>query len=120
MGTIQESRTLYVGLTAEREKMNQVYFQFRKFQNIDANGNPVGEPTYGYAIWDMDRESYNNTYDSMDELIAAINAKGGLCGYLEENQVDFYIAFEDVGLWINFVFYSWEDLQAYSLPAPQH
>ena len=45
---------------------NVVSVQFTRFQDLDDHGNPDGDPTYGYRIFDDYEQNYNNCYESIE------------------------------------------------------
>ena len=59
-----------------------------KFQEINAQGAPVGEPTFGICASDNYESDYNNSYNTLEELNAAARETGCL--------LDLVGGFEDV------------------------
>ena len=49
-----------------------------KFQTINENGEPVGDPTYGVCAADSYASAYNDTFESLDELNKAIEEEGSV------------------------------------------
>ena len=45
-----------------------------KVQTIDSGGHPEGEPSYGVMAADSYAQSYNDTFESIDDLNDAIEA----------------------------------------------
>jgi len=47
-----------------------------KVQTIDANGNPIGDPTFGVMASDTFVSDYNDTFESLEALNKAITEAG--------------------------------------------
>ena len=69
---------------------NRVYVQFTQFQNIDENGNPMKEPDFGYRIFDDEDAEYNNSFESVEEMIQEGLNQDNILSYVRENHFDFY------------------------------
>lgn len=46
------------------------------FQDLDEQGKPIGEPSFGIIASDNHETDINNAFESFDALNAAIEAKG--------------------------------------------
>jgi hypothetical protein len=69
---------------------NRVSFQYTKFTNYNADGTPSWD-SWGYRIYDDYDQSYNNTYDSLEELMSSIN-RGNVAEYIANTFEDFWEA----------------------------
>ena len=49
-----------------------------KFQDIDNEGKPIGEPTYGVIVADDHTQDYINGYRTIEELNLEIEEAGNL------------------------------------------
>lgn len=49
-----------------------------KVQTIDENGNPEGEPTFGVMAADSYCQTYNDTFQSLNDLNQAIDDEGSI------------------------------------------
>ncbi len=49
-----------------------------KVQTIDEHGNPEGKPTYGVMASDDFEQSYNDTFESLEELNERIESEGSI------------------------------------------
>lgn len=56
-----------------------------KVQTIDENGNPEGEPTYGVMAADDYGQSYNDTFESLEELNKTIKEEGCILHVLDDH-----------------------------------
>ncbi len=54
------------------------------FQNLKEDGSPNGEPTYGVIVSDSYESGFNNTFQSVAELNAAIEKDGCIARLVEE------------------------------------
>jgi len=52
-------------------------------QTIDEDGKPDGPPTYGVMAADDHEQAYNDTFESLDALNAAIKQAGNILGIVE-------------------------------------
>lgn len=48
------------------------------FQELDPNGNPMGSPSFGVIVSDSYEADFNNSFDSVEALNAAIEEKGSI------------------------------------------
>lgn len=76
--------------------------QLSIFQNIDLKGKKTDKPLYGYRIFtDYGIAEYNNTYESVEELIDEINTDT-VIEFLRNSHNNFYnIIVEDGGFYFN-------------------
>jgi len=51
---------------------NRVTLQFTKFLNVDEQGKPTREESFGYRVFDDYGQSYNNTFENMEEVAEKI------------------------------------------------
>jgi len=51
---------------------NRITVQYTKFTNIDSKGNEE-TPMFGFRVYDDYASSYNNTYDTLEELKNEVN-----------------------------------------------
>lgn len=62
-----------------------------KVQNLDEQGNPIGEPTYGVMAADSYESAYDDTFESFAELNTAIREAGSILAIVQGGD-----AFSDV------------------------
>lgn len=75
---------------------------------MDSNGNSMGEATTGFRIYDDYGQSYDNCYDSVQEMIDEGINEEAIFRFVESR---FYDSFHDSvvdkgiylnGIWVNF------------------
>ena len=80
---------------------NIVSVQFTRFQDLDSDGNPDGEPTLGYRIYDDYGADYNNCYDSIEEMHKAGLTPEGIFQFIDENHDPFCMTARERGVLLN-------------------
>lgn len=65
---------------------NVLTIQYYRFEDLDDQGIPTGESTYGFTAADNYATEYNNTFDSFDELVETCN---------ESNLMDVFLSLPD-------------------------
>lgn len=68
--------------------MNQVTLEFTKFTNFNS-AKVMEESTFGYRIYDDYQNDYNNTFDSIEEVIETIT-KENVIEFLDKNHVGYH------------------------------
>lgn len=56
-----------------------------KVQTIDVEGNPEGEPTYGIMAADSYGQTYDDTFQTLDELNEAIDNAPSILAVVEDS-----------------------------------
>ena len=64
---------------------NIVEVQFTIFINIDSHGTPMDECHYGYRIFDDYDADYNNTFQSLADMLEAGLTPEGIFNYINEH-----------------------------------
>lgn len=64
---------------------NIVEVQFTIFINIDNTGAPMDECHYGYRIFDDYDADYNNTFESVADMLEAGLTPEGIFDYISEH-----------------------------------
>ncbi len=54
------------------------------FQDLDEKGNPIGAPCFGVIVSDSYDSGFNNNFDSVEALNAAIEEKGCIAHLCQE------------------------------------
>lgn len=80
---------------------NIVEVQFTSFQNLDSDGNPVGDRNLGYRIFDDYDAEYNNTFDSIEEMKAAGLSAEGIFDYIDTKHDKFSETAWERGVMLN-------------------
>lgn len=80
---------------------NIVSVQFTRFQNLDSDGNPDGEPTLGYRIYDDYDADYNNCYDSIEEMRQAGLNEEGIIDFIDANHDPYCLTAMERGVILN-------------------
>lgn len=80
---------------------NIVSVQFTRFQNLDGQGHPDGESTFGYRIFDDYGQNYNNCFASVDEMRDAGLTREGIFDFIAENHDDFDLTAREKGVYLN-------------------
>ena len=80
---------------------NIVSVQFTRFQDLDSEGNPDGEPTLCYRIYDDYGADYNNCYDSSEEMHEAGLTPEGIFQFIDENHDPFCMTARECGVLLN-------------------
>ena len=67
------------------------------FQNLNEDGTPDGKPTYGVIGSDNENSEFNNSFDTIEELNAAISSTGCIADLLDgfQYEVDRKVIGED-------------------------
>ena len=80
---------------------NIVSIQFTRFQDLDEQGHPDGEPTFGYRIYDDYDQDYNNCYDSVDEMRNVGLTQNGVFDFIAEHHDDYDLIAREKGVYLN-------------------
>lgn len=81
---------------------NRVSIQFCTFQNIDSNGNSMGDATTGFRIYDDYGQLYDNCYESVEEMIDEGINEEAIFKFVESRFFDsFHNAVVDKGIYLN-------------------
>ena len=80
---------------------NIVSVQFTRFQNLDDYGNPDGDPTYGYRIYDDYEQNYNNYYESIEEMEGDGLTREGIFDFIAGNHGSFDLTAREKGVYLN-------------------
>lgn len=80
---------------------NIVEVQFTAFQNLNDSGEAIGERCLGYRIFDDYDADYNNTFDSIDEMIAAGLTPEGIFDYIDAKHDQFSETIWERGVMLN-------------------
>ena len=80
---------------------NVVSVQFTRFQDLDDHGNPDGEPTYGYRIFDDYEQNYNNCYESIEEMQRDGLTRQGIFDFIAGNHDSFDLTAREKGVYLN-------------------
>ena len=80
---------------------NIVSVQFTRFQDLDDHGNPNGDPTYGYRIYDDYEQNYNNCYESIEEMEGDGLTREGIFDFIAGNHDSFDLTAREKGVYLN-------------------
>ena len=80
---------------------NIVSVQFTRFQDLDDHGNPDGDPTYGYRIYDDYEQNYNNCYESIEDMKGDGLTREGVFEFIASNHDDFDLTAREKGVYLN-------------------
>lgn len=83
---------------------NIVEVQFTAFQNLNSDGQAVGEVRYGYRIFDDYDAQYNNTFDSVDAMKEVGLTPEGIYDYIDEKHDSFCETARERGVLLNDVY----------------
>lgn len=78
---------------------NIVSVQFTRFQDLDSQGIPDGEPTIGYRICDDYGADYNNCFESVEEMRKVGLTRAGIFNYIAEHHDDFALTAREKGVY---------------------
>lgn len=83
---------------------NIVEVQFTAFQNLNSDGQAVGEVRYGYRIFDDYDAQYNNTFDCVDDMKEVGLTPEGIYDYIDEKHDSFCETARARGVLLNDVY----------------
>jgi hypothetical protein len=102
---------------------NPVDIQFRRFENLNDDLTPDGTANYGFVIYDNEGTTYNNNFNSKEELQGELDKREGtfpqkvidLVCYFGDNMAQGMLDFvqeNEKGITINGTFYEWDEIKA--------
>lgn len=80
---------------------NLVCVQFTSFQNLDSEGKPSGKSCLGYRIYDDYDGDYNNSFESIDEMLQAGLTPEGIFDYILEHHDSYWEEATNRGILFN-------------------
>lgn len=80
---------------------NKVQVRFTKFQNVDSNGTPTGKPTFGYRLYDEYEQTYDNSFQSIEDMKNAGLNPENVCEYICNHHDNFDEQITNYGLYLN-------------------
>jgi len=98
--------------------MNRVTLQFTKFTNFDSK-ELLKSSTYGYRIYDDVGKDYNNTFNTIEELLETITEEN-IFDYILENHPEYYetVTSHSQGVYLNEEWIDFLDTEEETNPLP--